>query len=48
MPRNPMTAHNIRVPDPLWSAVKAKAEAEGLHVSEAIRKIMQEYTEGES
>lgn len=38
----------IRMPDELWDAVQAKAEAEGTNASEVIRRLLSEWlNEGE-
>lgn len=35
----------IRMPDELWDAVQAKAEAEGTNASEVIRRLLSEWLE---
>lgn len=33
----------IRIPDELWDAVRAKAEAQGMNASEVTRKLLTEW-----
>jgi hypothetical protein len=42
-PRPGVTARAVRVPDPLWSAAKTKAEERGESVSEVIRRALERY-----
>lgn len=42
-PRPPMRAHNIRFPDPLWSAAEKKAAEQGDHISEILRNALEKY-----
>lgn len=37
---------NIRIRDELWAAAKAKALADGDHLSEVIRDLLADYVEG--
>lgn len=34
---------NVRVADPLWFAAKAKAEADGVSVSDVVRAALEAY-----
>lgn len=44
MPNQPATPHRtVRVPDELWDAVKVKAEAEGVTVTEVIIKALERF-----
>jgi predicted DNA binding CopG/RHH family protein len=44
MPNQPKTpARSVRVPDALWEAVKAKAEANGLTVTDVIVRALEKY-----
>lgn len=38
-----MKTRGIRVPDALWEAAVAKADAEGVYVSEVIREALEVY-----
>lgn len=41
------TAHRaIRIDDPLWEQVKAKAAAEGITVSDLIRDLLRKWLKG--
>jgi predicted DNA binding CopG/RHH family protein len=37
------TLRNVRVPDELWDAAKAKADAEGRNVSEVVRTLLEKW-----
>lgn len=37
------TLRNVRIPDEVWDAAKAKAEAEGRSVSEVIRTYLERW-----
>ena len=37
------TLRNVRIPDELWEAAKAKAEAEGRTVSEVLRTYLERW-----
>jgi hypothetical protein len=37
------TLRNVRIPDELWDAALAKAEAEGTNVSEVLRKYLERW-----
>lgn len=44
MPNKPATPHRtVRVPDELWQAVKRKAEAEGVTITEVIIKALERF-----
>jgi len=38
-----MPSRNIRVPDVLWAAAKAKADEQGDNLSEVIRRALERY-----
>lgn len=38
-----MRAHNIRIPDKLWTAAQAKADEEDDNLSEVIRRALERY-----
>lgn len=46
MSREVMRGHNIRVDDPTWDAAVARAEQDGIALSEAIRFWLQQYGSG--
>jgi len=37
----------VRIDDALWAAAKAKADAEGVNLSEVIRAALRAYVEGD-
>lgn len=46
MPREPMVHRTLRVPRAVWEAAQERAEREGEHLSEAIRRFLERYGKG--
>lgn len=43
MPAAPKVIKSFRIPEPLYQAAKAKAEAKGSSLSEEIRRFLERY-----
>lgn len=42
-----MVMRSLRVPEKLWDAAKAKAEAQDLNVSDVVRELLSDWVSGD-
>ncbi|HEY0889323.1 MAG TPA: hypothetical protein VGE38_06920 [Nocardioides sp.] len=47
MAKPKMVMRSLRVPEKLWDAAKAKAEAQDLNVSDVVRELLSDWVSGD-